>query len=424
MRARILNKNPFDISIYQLEIPNFDLILWNKKMSNQSSSVSEPLLNISQELVEEERVAGPEDGIALCLSGGGYRAMLFHTGAIIRLNQFALLKKLSRVSSVSGGSITAGVLGLNWNQLNFDTNGRASNFTELLIEPIQRMARKTIDRGSILGGVFLPGSINDRIVGHYQEILFKEATLQDLPSDLEGPRFVINSTSIQSGALVRMSRPYLADYRVGMIRSPKILLAQAVAASSAFPPFLSPAEIDVDPSDFEVDENCDLQREPFTDTLVLSDGGVYDNLGLETAWKRYKTIFVSDGGGLTHPDPEPASDWAQHSKRILDIIDNQVRNLRKRQLISSYVTKIRDGAYWGIRTNISDYELADSLQANPQRTLQIAETPTRLKRLPEKRQQQIMNWGYAVCDAAVRQHAESLIAPDSPPAEFPFPVEL
>jgi NTE family protein len=290
----------------------------------------------------------------------------------------------------------------------------------MLIDPIQQMAATTIDRGSILGGVFLPGSVGSRIVGHYQNVLFGKATLQDLPSDSQGPRFVFNATSVQSGALVRMSKPFLADYRVGVIRKPTILLAEAVAASSAFPPFLSPAEIDVDPSDFDPDEKCDLQHEPYTDTLVLTDGGVYDNLGLETVWKRYRTILVSDGGGAMQPDPEPAGDWAQHSKRILDIIDNQVRSLRKRQLIDSYVAGVRKGAYWGIRTDISAYKLADALPAPLKDSLRLADTPTRLKRLPEKLQQQLMNWGYAVCDAALRKHAEDYVAKSSPKATFPF----
>jgi len=47
----------------------------------------------------------PQDGIALCLSGGGYRAMLFHLGALWRLNEAGCLPKLARVSNVSGGSI-------------------------------------------------------------------------------------------------------------------------------------------------------------------------------------------------------------------------------------------------------------------------------------------------------------------------------
>jgi len=49
----------------------------------------------------------PQDGIVLCLSGGGYRAMLFHPGALWRLNEAGCLPKLARVSNVSGGSIVA-----------------------------------------------------------------------------------------------------------------------------------------------------------------------------------------------------------------------------------------------------------------------------------------------------------------------------
>ena len=367
-----------------------------------------------------ESLTTPEEGVALCLSGGGYRAMLFHVGAIIRLNELAMLPQLKRVSSVSGGSITAGVLGLNWGRLAFDANGRATQLQEQLIEPIRKMARITIDRGAVLGGVLFWGSVNDRVVGNLQDALFKSATLQDLPADSDGPRFILNATSVQTGSLVRMSRPYLADYRVGLIHNPAVLLAQAVAASSAFPPILSPAEIDVDPSDFETDDRCDLQTEPFTDTLVLTDGGVYDNLGLEPAWKRYRTILVSDGGGKMLPEPDPASDWAQHSKRVLDIIDNQVRSLRKRHLIDSYVRGERSGAYWGIRTEIGGYDLGDALPASHQQTLRLADTPTRLKRLPEERQQQLMNWGYAVCDAAMRKYVDALVAADSSGPVFPF----
>jgi len=60
---------------------------------------------------------GPEPGIGLALSGGGFRATLFHCGALWRLNELGYLQKLARVSSVSGGSITAGLLGLKWPKL-------------------------------------------------------------------------------------------------------------------------------------------------------------------------------------------------------------------------------------------------------------------------------------------------------------------
>src|SRR5205085_4179156 len=88
----------------------------------------------------------PLSGIALCLSGGGYRAMLFHVGALWRLNELAFLPKLTRVSSVSGGSITAGVLALRWRQLAF-VNDVATRFVQEVVTPIRTMADETIDVG-------------------------------------------------------------------------------------------------------------------------------------------------------------------------------------------------------------------------------------------------------------------------------------
>src|SRR5437762_3804113 len=100
----------------------------------------------------------PRPGIALCLSGGGYRAMLFHLGALWRLNELAYLPKLTRISSVSGGSITAGVLGHRWSRLAF-VNDIATRFNEEIVTTIRSMANETIDVGDILKGIFLPGSI-------------------------------------------------------------------------------------------------------------------------------------------------------------------------------------------------------------------------------------------------------------------------
>jgi NTE family protein len=391
---------------------------------NKAHTVSDAAAPVTEfdEIVAEERQAGPQDGIGLCLSGGGYRAMLFHVGVIVRLNEAKLLPKLKRVSSVSGGSITAGVLGLNWSNLNF-VDDLAENLDEQLVSHIRKMAATTIDRGSIVGGILAPGSISDRIAAAYDRHLFHGATLQALPADSAGPRFVINATSVQTGALVRLSRPYVADYKVGMILNPEVPLADAVAASSAFPPFLSPFTIDVEPSDFADQPRGPLHHEPYTEELVLSDGGVYDNLGLETVWKRYKSVLVSDGGGQMKPDDDPSTDWARHSKRILDVIDNQVRSLRKRQLILGFINSAdpHDGAYWGIRTNIDDYGLPQTLPCPHGATLTLAETPTRLKRLSTRTQNRLMNWGYAVCDAAIRAHFSSALPANfTAPSRFPF----
>ena len=357
----------------------------------------------------------PEVGTALCLSGGGYRAMLFHLGALWRLYEARLLQSVKRISSVSGGSITAGVLALKWQQLSFNPVRLQSDFVPQLVSPIRGLADETIDADSIIWGVALPGRVSDRVAEAYDRQLFKGARLKDLP---DTPRFVITATNVQSGALWRFMKPYMRDYRVGEVKKPTILLAHAVAASSAFPPVLSPFEMRLDENAFTPGSGHDLQRKPFTTKVILTDGGVYDNLGLETAWKRYKTILVSDGGGHLQPEEEPKSDWVRHSLRVLNLIDNQVRALRKRQVIDSYESGTRQGAYWGIRTNIVDYQLADSLDCPHDRTMALAETPTRLKRLDDTLQERLINWGYAVCDAAIRKHVEPTLPK---PLTFPYP---
>jgi NTE family protein len=354
----------------------------------------------------DAEAGGPQAGIALCLSGGGYRAMVFHLGSLIRLNEVGLLPKLKRVSSVSGGSITAALLGLRWKQLDWSPRGVAERLDSEVVAPIRELAGKTIDAESVIIGMLAPGTISEKLAGHYDRLLFHGATLEALPSDEEGPRFVINATNVQSGALWRFSKPYMADYLVGKVPDPKLPLALAVAASSAFPPVLSPATLHLKHSDFAPDPACPLQRPPFTTEVVLSDGGVYDNLGLETAWKRFQTVLVSDGGGKMAAEPEPKSDWGRHAYRVLNMVDNQVRNLRKRQLIEAFINPNdnHDGAYWGIRTQIAKYGLANALPCPIERTEELAATPTRLKRLEPEYQERLINWGYAVCDAALRKH--------------------
>ena len=260
-----------------------------------------------ESIPSDDPITPPEPGMALCLSGGGYRAMVFHIGVLWRLYETGLLSGLKRISSVSGGSITAGVLALKWRRLSFDPARLAADFVPEVVTPLRRLAGETLDAEAIIVGALAPGTISDRVTAAYDRHLFAGATLQDLP---DAPRFVINATNVQSGALWRFMKPYMRDYRVGEVKAPTVPLARAVAASSAFPPVLSPCTLRLEDDDFTPNSGQDLQHPPFTTRVVLTDGGVYDNLGLETAWKRYQTIFVSDAGGKLKPEEEPKSDWA------------------------------------------------------------------------------------------------------------------
>jgi len=371
-----------------------------------------PDTNINESMVVSSKPAIPQSG--LCLSGGGYRAMVFHIGSLWRLLQSGHLARLNRVASVSGGSITAAVLGMNWDRI-FSIPGEEEKvFKEYLVAPLRKLAGTTIDTGAVLKSVILFGPAGKHVAKAYRKVLFGEKTLQDLTE--QGPLFIITATNVQSGALFRFSRPFARDWRVGEIKNPRFRLCDVVAASSAFPPVLSPFKMEVDPSLWEANSGANLQKEPFTRHLVLTDGGVYDNLGLEPL-KTCSTIFTSDAGGQMAEEAKPRSSWPLHAFRVLNLIDNQVRSLRKRHLIGRYVDKSLEGAFWGIRTNIVDYGLDSPMPCPISRTTELAETPTRLKKMPEKRQEQLINWGYAVTDAALRAHVD----PTIPIGSFPYP---
>ena len=128
----------------------------------------------------------PAGGIGLCLSGGGYRAMLFHLGSLWRLNDAGALRRLDRISSVSGGSITAATLGLRWRELDWDPRGRAGNFERVVVAAVRGMAGETIDVSSVLEGVFSFDTVGERVADAYREHLFGDATLQALPDDKAG----------------------------------------------------------------------------------------------------------------------------------------------------------------------------------------------------------------------------------------------
>jgi NTE family protein len=340
-----------------------------------------------------------EEGIGLCLSGGGFRAMLFHLGAFIRLNELGLLPKIKRIASVSGGSIASGALAVAWNDLRFESSGVATNLVEIVGKPLLALARKRLDVRAIALG-FLPFVHASRVASSvYDKLLFHGKTLQDLP---EVPRFSFTATSLQTGVLWRFGRDYAADWRVGMWAKPDLPIALAVGASAAFPPYLSPAYIDVPAGAISAQSGADLHHESYTRRLWLTDGGVYDNLGLEPVWKRYRTIFVSDGGTVTPPSAAPRSSWLSQALRVTDIALQQGINMRRRVLFGLERSGERYIVYWGIGEPVDSYGVDNLLNFSSTETNLVAEVPTRLTRYSAEIRTRILRAGYAHADAALR----------------------
>jgi NTE family protein len=355
--------------------------------------------------IQDLLASGPDEGreragIALCLSGGGYRAMVFHAGSLLRLNELGYLPRLDFVSSVSGGSLAAGVLALAWKRLRFDGDGRAENFDELVLRPLHDMAALDLDATSVISGLLIPRQrIADRVAAAYREHLFGDATLQDLP---DTPRFIFCATNLQTTSLLRFSKRYVADYRLGLARNLPVPLATAVGASSAFPPFLSPVTLRIPAGAWDPAIPQELP-EGVRDPIVLTDGGVYDNLGLEPVIKRCTEILASNGGGYVgHPTRIPV-DWLRHLQRVSGVVDHQVRSLRKRMLVEGYRRADYTGAYWSIRSAVADYGLPDPLPFPEARARELAAIPTRLARLRGPDTDDLTRWGAVITDTAMRR---------------------
>jgi NTE family protein len=352
----------------------------------------------------DQSARGP--GIGLALSGGGFRAVLFHVGVLWRLNELGVLGRLARISSVSGGSITSGLLAIRWAKLGFDADLLATRFQDEVVAPLRDFCGRNIDVASVLAGAFNPfRSAGEAVADEYRRRLGMGVSLQSLP---DAPRFVFNATNYATGVSFRFSKPYAGDYRIGLIDAPGFDVATAVACSSAFPPVLAPIELDVRPQDFRAVAGADLYDQiDFRRRLMLADGGVYDNLGLETVWGRYETVLVSDAGKPFEIDAGIGTLAPRQVLRAMDIGLNQALALRKRMLMAAYARGDAKGAYWGIDTAITDYPATEvpALRVAPEKIADLAAIRTRLDRFKEQEQCELVNWGYAVCDAAVRARA-------------------
>ena len=368
------------------------------------------------------------EGIGLALSGGGFRATLFHVGSLIRLNEAGYLGKLTEITGVSGGSIVAGLLGLRWSRLAFDGEGRTARLEREIVEPIRRFCSQTIDVGAVIKGWLNP-FVNpvELLRNVYDARLFDGATLQDLPKQGEGPRFTLYATNLQSGVSLRFAQPYMADYRLGEVKTPAIPLATVVAASSAFPPLFVPLAIRLKAEQWTRFEGADLfDRVGLRERMLLGDGGIYDNMGLERIWDRYPIVLVSDAGAKLKVEERALClrrSLVARTMRTLDITIEQTRALRKRKLIDDYIGNVRGGAYWGIATEIDNYGLETAGLPPPivhddAITNSIAGIRTRLNRFTDVEQGRLINWGYALTDAAMRRH---VLGREALPGRLPVP---
>lgn len=340
--------------------------------------------------------------IALVLSGGGVRAMVFHLGVLRHLAEQQQLELVRRISTVSGGSLLVGVI--------FQETGMVWPTSEQFLKDVYPAIRHKLCERSLQWGALrqLRNLWNIRFLLSRANLLALAlrhewgvtGPLRALPPV---PEWSINGTTAENGKRFRFKRDSLGDYSLGYTTPGNFSLANAMAVSAAFPGGFGPLCLETAgfqwrkrPSwdaaaDEEIPVDIGYQK------LHLYDGGVYDNLGLEPFFdagkgqpkQRGEFIIVSDAGAPLKVGFALGPLNLFRLKRVADIMSEQARALRVRTFMSYIQRAPSLGAYLYISKPVSGH--AESKLAEF-----AANFPTTLRRLTLKEFDLIARHGYSI----------------------------
>ena len=254
--------------------------------------------------------------IGLALSGGGSRAIAFHLGCLRALEEMGVLQRVDVISTVSGGSVIGALYAAHDGSFgSFEEKVRkllklglvrpaiakALTTTEgvravacwsfltvtaaahsLLWVPFRFVLGLTAGLGGgrhrTRDGIEYPptrfASRTTILRRTLDDDVFQGKRLAQLPR--HGPQLIINAADLRTGSAFYFSSSHSGSWRLGTLVRSDISLAHAVTASAAYP-LLLPA----------LDEWMRFQRKDgaqVTERVILTDGGVYDNLALAPLW--------------------------------------------------------------------------------------------------------------------------------------------
>ena len=226
--------------------------------------------------------------IGLALSGGGSRAVAFHLGCLRALNKRGLLDKVEVLSAVSGGSVIAAMYAY--------SNDSFDNFDERVVDFLRRGIQKDIALKFFLSYRVLAAVGTVVIAGTYSVIASKLG-LKPLPrwtsrtdsfievlrtrlfknkkvttSTRDNLKVIFNATELRTATAFRFGNQSSSCWRYGKIHNNDIEVAEAVAASAAYPLLLPALHRTYS---FQKSDNPIEQKR-----VVITDGGVFDNSGV------------------------------------------------------------------------------------------------------------------------------------------------
>jgi NTE family protein len=364
--------------------------------------------------VEEKRT-----GIGLALSGGGFRAALFHLGALQRLNELGLLTRIDTFASASGGSVANAQLARHryehpdaWSASGSPIEG----FDENVAAPLREFCGQDIRTRAVFSRL-LPwnwwrrGAAIEALASRFAAGPAGPYRLADLPDQ---PRFVFCSTDLHfrtqwvfdtGGREVGDEEAHfraLGDYWT---------LARATAASGCFPIAFTAMPVPDDADGAPVVE--------------LSDGGLVDNMAIEPVWSVHSTVLASDASPSFSESPRGFGQlWL--ALRYPVIVLEQGIEVRKRWLVDRYVRTDLAGAYWGIASWPTSYGF-DAKAYDPPLCVYgdklirdvISQIRIDYDAFSKAEIAVLENHGYLLAEIAIRRHAAGLVDAPWPQPKVP-----
>ncbi|GAC1486214.1 MAG: patatin-like phospholipase family protein [Gemmatimonadaceae bacterium] len=364
-------------------------------------------------------------GLCLALSGGGFRATLFHLGALRRLNELGLISSAAAISSVSGGSIMAACRAEAMIDSPPARGQPLANF-DALVAKVHELTSYNLLRTILLKKAepWNWGQSLAELVAKELEEHVTSRVLSDLPAT---PLFLFTATDMVFGVDWIYSRDMAGDYQAGYKTTglDSIKIAYAAAASACFPPVFAPLDPLVKANEFEGGQATGRDADKCRSSIRLSDGGVYDNMGLEPVWKNAETLLASDAGGPFEYSRDRST--IADVKRYTDIVGNQALSLRKRWLISSFMggpgpggKRGLTGTYWDTGLYRSYYPNGDTLGYSREVAKLISRIRTDLDSFSEGEARILENHGYLLADIGLKIRVPKLYQ-NAPGLSIPYP---
>ncbi len=319
--------------------------------------------------------------LGLALSGGGFRAALFHVGVLAQLAEQDLLRFVSVISTVSGGSIIGAFYYLKVKQLleghRTDQLEPTADGYRLLVRELEEEFVKAIQH-NLRVITFADGGKNARMLSENYSSTIRMAELfntyfftpivgaqtiflHDLPispifdsvavgaEEAAGehafsvPKLVLNATALNTGHLFQFTGEFVGESRVSSVTGgtssmpilkrlsftddsltltqrinlKAISLGDAVVASCCVPGLLEPYTLN----------GLYTDEEGKAIAVRLVDGGVFDNQGLVSLYEDGCSSFISsDASDKLKWQPQPEEQIHTVAMRANDIMMDRIRN--------------------------------------------------------------------------------------------------